>query len=252
VALSVLLFASAAYAIEHQLIGWLLRPAHNQSFIYTSPLDGINFIFKVCIYVGVGLSSPVIIYQLLRYLEPLLKHSSARFIYWGTAVSGLLAIAGMSFGYFVGLPAALDFLLHQFHTAQIKPLLTVDEYMSFVTVYMVGAALMFQIPLIVLFIDRVHRLKPRQLWHYERWVVLGSVVLAAVMNPSPNVIAILFIALPILLTYQLSIGIVWWLQNNGRRQKLLRLVEADAAVQAARFERVEQGIAQGRQLENLK
>src|SRR5579863_318074 len=63
VALSVALWSSAAYAIERRIINLLLQPAHGQNFIYTSPIDGINFQFKLCLYVGIGFSIPVIIYH---------------------------------------------------------------------------------------------------------------------------------------------------------------------------------------------
>lgn len=240
VALSIGIFGAAAYAVEHQLINLLLKPAGNQSFIYTSPIGGINFLFRVCLYAGIACSIPVIVYQFLRYIEPVLHRSSARFIYTGTAVSGVLALGGMAFGYFLGMPAALHFLLNQFHTAQIHPLLTVDEYMSFVTLYMFGAALMFQIPLIVLFINRIRPLTPRGLFHYEKWVIILSFVLAFIMDPTPNVIDQLFIALPIVLAYQLSISIIWWQHAHSRRHRLDSLLAADAAAQAERQERAAQ------------
>ena len=217
VALSVVVFSAAAYALERQVVSALLRPAHGQHFIYTSPIGGMNFLVKLCIYVGVAISIPVIVYQFLRYLEPLVPRSSTRFIFVGTLASGLFALAGMVFGYFIGLPAALEFLLHQFVTQQVSPLLTIESYLSFVSMYMIGAALMFQIPLIVLFINRIKPLKPSQLFHYERWVILVSVVLAFIMNPTPNIISQLFIAGPMILTYQISIAIIWW-QNRKAKQ----------------------------------
>ncbi|HVS58422.1 MAG TPA: twin-arginine translocase subunit TatC [Candidatus Saccharimonadales bacterium] len=237
IALSIVAFSIAAYAVEHQLINFLLKPSNGQQFIYTSPVGGLNFLFKVCLYVGIAASLPVIVYQFLRYVEPLLKRSSTRFIYWGTFSSGVLALVGMAFGYFIGLPAALHFLLHQFHTAQIHPLLTIDEYMSFVTLYMFGSALMFQVPLIVLFINRIKPMTPQKLLHYEKWVLILSFVLAFIMDPTPNVIDQVFIALPIVLSYQLSIGVIWWQHSHSRRTKVSQLRAQDATAQAERLER---------------
>jgi len=234
--LSVAIWSSAAYAVERQVIHLLLRPSHGQNFIYTSPIGGMNFLFRVCIYVGVAFSIPVIVYQFLRYIEPLMKSHSTRFIRYGSLASGLLAIAGMVFGYFIGLPAALNFLLHQFVTAQIHPLLTIEAYLSFVTMYMLGSALMFQIPLIVLFINRITPLKPQQLFHYERWVIVFSVVLALIMNPTPNLIDQIFVAGPIILSYQLAIAIIWW--RNRRPNKVKKLLSEDAKLRTERLRRV--------------
>jgi sec-independent protein translocase protein TatC len=237
IVLSVAIWSIAAYAVEHQVVNFLLRPSHGQNFIYTSPIGGMNFLFRVCIYVGVAFSIPVIVYQFLRYIEPLMKTHSAKFIRYGSLASGVLAVAGMVFGYFIGLPAALNFLLHQFVTAQIHPLLTIEAYLSFVTMYMLGAALMFQVPLIVLFINRITPLKPQQLFHYERWVIVFSVVLALIMNPTPNLFDQLFVAGPIILSYQLAIAIIWW--RNRRPNKVKQLFDEDAKLRAERLRRVE-------------
>lgn len=240
VALSVAIWSAVAYSVEHQLIEALLKPSHGQNFIYTSPIGGINFLFGVCLHIAVILSIPVIVYQFLRYIEPLMEAGSARFIRYGSAVSGILAGAGMLFGYFIGLPAALNFLLHQFVTAQIHPLITIEAYLSFVTMYMIGAALMFQVPLIVLFINRIKPLTPQKLFRYERWVILFAVVLALIMNPTPNLYDQIFVAGPIILSYQLSIGIIWW-QHRRRSKRSTKtdvLLAEDAKIQAERLQRV--------------
>lgn len=238
IALSVVIWSTAAYAVERHIVALLLRPAHGQSFIYTSPIDGINFLFKLCLYVGVALSIPVIVYQFLRFIEPLMQRSSVRFIRYSTLVSGVLALTGMVFGYFVGLPAALYFLLHQFVIAQIHPLLTIDAYLSFVLVYMLGSALVFQIPLIVLFINRIKPLTPRGLIKRERWAILFAVVLGFIMNPTPNIFDQLFVVGPIILSYQLSILLVWWQNRTPKKVVHLRAMRIqDAEKQAERFRR---------------
>lgn len=75
VAVSVTGFSAIAYGFERTVIKWLLKPAGDQRFIYTSPIGGIDFLFRVCIYIGIAVSIPVIVFQFLRYLEPLLKRA---------------------------------------------------------------------------------------------------------------------------------------------------------------------------------
>ncbi|SRR6266568_902635 len=239
IAISVAIFGAAAYGVERHVVSILLRPAHGQQFIYTSPGGGIDFLFRVCLYIGLTASIPIIIYQLLRYIEPLIKKESVHFIAWGSMASGILAIAGILYGYFWGLPAALHFLLHQFVTKQVQPLVTIQSYMSFVMVYMVGSALLFQVPLILLFINRIKPLKPQRLLHYERHVIAGALLIAAVMNPTPNIFALLLLAGPIILMYQAGIGIIWYLQHDTKKPaQVVALLEKDAETQAARTKRI--------------
>ncbi|HEY8999499.1 MAG TPA: twin-arginine translocase subunit TatC [Candidatus Saccharimonadales bacterium] len=238
VALSVGLWAAVAYAFERHIVAALLRPARDQQFIYTSVGGGIDFLFRVCLYAGVAASIPVIVFQILRYIQPLLKDEASRFIAWGSVISGVFALAGVVYGYFWGLPSALHFLLHQFVTAQIRPLVTIQSYMSFVTVYMLGSALLFQVPLLLIFINRVKPLKPQKLFHYERWVVLLAFIGSGLMNPSPNIFAQLLLAGPIILMYQVGIFVVWFVNRQPAKRtatpEVSALLERDAEARNAR------------------
>ncbi len=235
VAVSVGIWGAGAYFIQQKIVAALLRPAHNQQFIYTSVGGGIDFLFRVCIYTGVACSIPVIVFQILKYLEPLIKKDAIRFIAWGSAVSGVLALAGIAFGYFVGLPAALHFLLHQFTTDQIHPLVTIQSYMGFVTLYMLGSALLFQIPLLLVLINRIKPLKPQKLIKSERWVILISFVMGGIMNPSPRIQDQILLAGPMIAAYQVGIIIIW-LTNRGTRRpaRVVGLLQKDAEARAAR------------------
>jgi sec-independent protein translocase protein TatC len=236
VVVCILVGSIVAYALEKQLIAVLLRPSHGQHFIYTSPLGGINFIFSVCMYVGVAASIPIIVYHLLRFLQPLMRDTTARFIFIGSAVSGIVALGGIAFGYFIGLPAALHFLLHQFtNTTQIQALLSIQSYLSFVIAYMFGSALMFQLPLIMIFINRIKPLKPSKLFHYERFIIVFAFIAGFIMNPSPNLVDQMFVVVPIILMYQVGIGMIWYI-NKPRRHTVNTLLEHDAESQARRAE----------------
>lgn len=240
VALSIGGWACVAYGVEHYIVKALLKPAHDQQFIYTSPGGGIDFLFRVCLYTGIAMSIPVIVYQILRYAQPLIKAESTRFIALGSIISAILAVIGMAYGYFWGLPAALEFLLNQFVTKQIQPLVTIQSYMSFVMVYMLGSAMLLQVPLILIFINRIRPIKPQRLLKYERHVIVAAVVIAALMNPTPNIFALAFIALPIILMYQVGIFIIWWTNRKHAPRvhpaHVLDLIEQDMARQAERLQ----------------
>jgi sec-independent protein translocase protein TatC len=208
IAASVLFWGVAVYAVQQKVVHALLKPAGGQKFIYTSPGGGIDFLFRISVYSALVISLPVIVYNALRFIEPLITKASIRFIIFGTIASSVLAIAGVVFGYFIGLPAALHFLLHQFTTVQIQPLVTIQSYLGFVIVYMVGSAMLFQLPLLLLFINRIKPLQPQKLLHYERWVILAAFVVAGLMNPSPNIVSQLLVAGPFIIMYQVGIVLI--------------------------------------------
>jgi sec-independent protein translocase protein TatC len=236
---SVLTWSLLAYAFQHKIVKVLLKPSHGQNFVYTSPIGGIDFLFRVCLYTGLILSTPVIVYEILKFASPLMKHETEHFAVTGSIISGILALIGVLFGYFVGLPSALHFLLHQFVTGQIKPLITIQSYMSFVMVYMVGAALMLQIPLIVIFINRIKPLSPKGLFKYERWVIVLAFVMSGLMNPTPNVFDQLIVAGPIIIMYQVSIGIVAVLNKPRWLKEFFDLYNQDLQAQAERLSKAQ-------------
>jgi sec-independent protein translocase protein TatC len=236
IALAIAIGSAAAYAFETQLINALLRPSHGQHFIYTSPMGGINFVFSVCIYVGIAISLPVIVYHFLQFLRPLMRYSTSRFIFIGSTISGLVAVMGIAFGYFIGLPAALHFLLHQFVTSQIQPLITIQAYLSFVTAYLLGSALMFQLPLFLIFINRIKPLQPKRLLHFERHIIVVAFIVGFIMNPTPNLIDQLLVVVPIILMYQLGILLIWFINRSHNETMLHRLLAADSERQAGRMQ----------------
>jgi sec-independent protein translocase protein TatC len=229
--------SAIAYGFEHQIVDLLLHPSHGQEFIYTSPIGGMNFLFSVCLDIGLVLATPVIIYQLLAFLKPLMKNTTNRFLLLASAAAGAVALAGVVFGYFVGLPSALHFLLHQFTTVQVRPLITIQSYMQFVALYLFGSALMFQLPLILFIINRIKPLKPSGLFKYERHLIVGAFVTAFIMNPTPNVIDQMLVVVPIIIMYQIGIVMIW-LVNRGKKTSHIDLLrEQDAQRQAERASR---------------
>jgi sec-independent protein translocase protein TatC len=61
IAISVIAWSAAAYAIQQRIVNVLLKPSHGQSFVYTSPIGGIDFLFRVCLYTGLIFSIPFIV-----------------------------------------------------------------------------------------------------------------------------------------------------------------------------------------------
>lgn len=222
--------------IRERLVSFLIHPANDQQFIYTTPGGGFNFLLQISIYFGIVIGIPVIIYHVLRYLEPLLANPDRAFILKCAMLSAFLAICGMAFGYFVGLPAALIFLSNQFENKQITALFTLNDYLSFVTVYMLGSALMFQIPVVMVFINRIKPLSAKRLAISQRWVIVLAFVAAAIITPTPDMFNQCIIALPIILVYQFGVMLVAYQNKYSVAIKANRLRAIDKEVAEKRQE----------------
>lgn len=236
VALAIVAGSAVAYPLRQTIIDFLVAPAGDQQFIFTSPAGAIDFVFKVCLAAGVTVAIPIIIFHLLRYLQPLFPRATVKTALFGMIFSVFLAVLGMAFAYKFGLPAALNFLLQTFLTGQVEAMITIQSYMSFVVMYMLGAALIFQVPMILLFINRIKPLKPGKLFRQQRWVVLISFIVAALITPTPDIPSLLLLAIPMITMYQLGIILVWITnRNHGKKHRFNDLIEQDKQLQAERL-----------------
>ena len=215
VGLVVIAGATLTYNSHEVITRWLLDPTNGQQFIFTTPGGGFDFLLRLCLYGGLLCSIPALVYQALCFLRPLIKRDALRFVRWGGVASVVLALLGVAFGYFIGLPAAMHFLLHGFVSDQIEPLITIQSYLSFVLLYLFGCALLFQIPLVLLLINRMIRLSPRKLLKHERWFVVAALVIGAVINPSPNIQDQLLLSVPMIAMYNLGIGLIWFINRRA-------------------------------------
>lgn len=236
IAISIIGFAAVAFYFQKQILAILRYPAGDQIFVTTTPGGAFNFLFTICIATGVTASIPVIVYQILRYAQPVMKDGFMRTLTWGSIVSGLLAISGVVFGYFFGLPNSLKFLFGQSTNLNIEAMITIDSYASFVTMYLLGAALLFQVPLILLLINRIKPLKPSQLLRFERPFIIFSLIFGAIISPSPNIQDMLILAVPTIVMYQFSMIMIWIINRKHRRpKKVVQLRQKDAELQAQRL-----------------
>lgn len=212
----VVLASSAAFPFYQQIIDGLTLPlGGGQNLYYLTPIGGFSFIVKICLYVGILCGIPLIIYHLYRYLEPLMPHSKKPVLLY-VGMSSLLAVAGIMFAYFVSLPAALHFLTG-FNIDNVQAMLTVDSYLSFVMTYMLAAALLFQIPLVLLIINGIRPTPPRTLMKLQRYVILGSFIIAAVISPTPDLVNQALLAGPIIAMYQIGVVLVCLKQRYQKR-----------------------------------
>lgn len=227
VAAAVAVGAGIAYGFEHQIVDILLAPSHGQEFIYTSPIGGMNFLFTVCLDIGLVIATPIIIYHFLAFLQPLMRNSTRKFLLASSLTAGVVALCGVVFGFYVGLPSALHFLLHQFTTVQVKPLITIQAYMQFVALYLFGSALMFQVPIILYIINRIKPIKPSSLFKYERHLIVAAFLIAFIMNPTPNVVDQMMVVVPIIVMYQVGIALIWFVNKHGSASSRVRAMLAE-------------------------
>lgn len=213
--LALLVGTIGGYALHMTILDWLIKPL-NQPVFYTSPAGGFDFILKISLFFGALVALPVFIYNLLRFIAPALPKQSPKLLALLLIASCLLMMAGMSFAYFVSLPAALYFL-NAFTTDTIQALISTNEYFSFVTRYLFGFGLLFQLPLVLLTINSVQRISTKTLMDWQRWVIILSFLIAAILTPTPDMFNQLLMAVPLILLYEITVLLLVLVNSRARK-----------------------------------
>jgi len=207
VAIFFILGASLAYTFQAPVIEAVLAPLKGEKLVYLNPAGGFSFIFMVSIYSGIALAFPILIQQLYAFIRPALPTNAQKKSSLLIVGSFLLLIIGMAFGYFVAVPNALVFL-YSFADKFIDASLTADSYLNFVIAYTIGIGIVFQIPLLLLLINSIKPFTPGGLMKSEKWVIVISFIVAAIITPTPDPINQVIIAGPVVVVYQIGVIII--------------------------------------------
>lgn len=207
------------FAAYKQIYAVLLSPLHGQKLIYTSPTGSVDFLLSICVSIGVLMAIPAMLYHVVSFLSPAITSKDFQHKIGRLVVSSLtLAAGGAAVAYFLYIPPSLHFFQHGFNTPQITPLVTSQSYLHFVLTYMVGFALLFQLPLLMLLINRIKPLKPSKLMRKQRYIIVGSLIVAIIMPTPPDPISQVLTALPMVGLYQVGVLLIWGVQLRQRRR----------------------------------
>src|SRR5919106_5823639 len=171
--------------------------------IFLGPLDAFLTRVKVATYGGIVLALPIWLWEMWRFITPGLNPKEKRY-----AVPFVFAsIVLFAFGALVALltlPKALEFLL-DVGGSQLRPELTADKYLSFVSLMTVAFGVAFEFPVVLVFLLLARVLTTQQLRRWRRPAAVIIVVFAAVITPSQDPYSLFFMAAPMYLFYEMSI-----------------------------------------------
>lgn len=209
--------AGLGYLYRTEIINALAQPLHMPLY-YTSPSGGFMFVMQVCMMVGALFALPVFLYNGIRFFEPAFAKSrlSRQHISVIILISALLAVGGVLFAYFVVLPASIHFF-SLFNVGPVSAWISAKEYLTFTTSYLMLMALLFQLPLILLVANSIHRFPPGSIGRWRKWVIVGSFVVAFPLTF--DMVSQVLMAIPIILLYEVSGFIIWMVNRRAGRVK---------------------------------
>lgn len=182
-------------------------PAQGVKFLQLAPGEYFFVSLKVAAYSGLLLSTPFILYQIIQFVLPGLTRRERRLLGPVVLGSSVLFAAGLAFGYFLLIPAALKFFI-SYGADVVEQLWSIEKYFEFVLLLLFSTGIAFQIPVIQLLLGALGIVSSQQMFSGWRYVIMGAVVLGAVLTPSTDPLTQSLLAGAVLGLYFGGIGLV--------------------------------------------
>lgn len=196
----------------------ILRPSKLTTppltLINTVPYGQITFYMVVIFVAGLIASSPWILYQIWKFIQPGLLPKERKYISGIVTFTTFCFLGGVAFAYFIMLPYMLQFFA-SFGTPGIQNMISVIEYMSFVVQLILLSGLIFELPMVSYFLARLGILTPAFMRHYRRHAIVAILIISAIVTPTTDPITMGVFALPMFVLYEVSV----WIAAIARRRR---------------------------------
>lgn len=206
------------YGFREKIFYFLARPlievlpeGGNLAMLNVS--EGFFTYLKIAFYAGVFIASPVVFYEIWSFVSPGLYSKEKKAFVPFFFLSIVLFICGVTFGYIVVFPFGYKFLLN-YARGQIVATLSIGWYTSFAVKLLLAFGIIFQLPLVLFFLNLAGIVDKNALKRNRKYAFLGAFLVGAVLTP-PDVITQTFMAVPLFFLYEMSI---WLIAIFGRKK----------------------------------
>ncbi len=187
-----------------RLLALLMRPAGLSHLTALTVLEPLLVRFKLALVFGLVATFPWLLLQVLLFVAPALSPKEGRYVIPLAALSLILSVAGVLFGYFFILPVSTQWLIGQAGTV-ISLQITALSYVSYAVWFLAAVAIAFQTPMVVLSLIGMGILSSARLRREWRAVYAVITVLAAVITPDWSPVTMLLVGGAMAGLYELSL-----------------------------------------------
>ncbi|MDQ2826621.1 MAG: twin-arginine translocase subunit TatC [Actinomycetota bacterium] len=197
------------FVIYNHVLNFLITPyrevTHKDQFVFFDPLEAFATRLKVSAWTGVFLSSPVVLWQLWRFITPGLHKKEKRYAIPFIVASILLFMLGAAVALITFKPA-LRFLIGVGGN-NLTPLFSASKYLSLVILMIIAFGIAFEFPIVLVFLELAGVVSSRRLRQWRRPAIVIIVTVAAVITPSQDPYSLFAMAVPMYVFYEASIVI---------------------------------------------
>jgi sec-independent protein translocase protein TatC len=201
----------ADFLVKDVVLGPLLKVGLKPQVL--TPYGIVLTYMQVFIVTGVIGAMPVLLYQIWQFIAPGLLPNERKYAWWIVFFTSFCFLSGIAFAYFILVPTALAFF-STFGTDTFELNIAINEYISFILSLILGAGIVFELPMITYFLTKIGLLTPAFMRKYRRHSIVGILIISAIVTPTPDILTQSLLAAPMILLYEVSIYISKFAQRK--------------------------------------
>lgn len=176
--------------------------------------------------IGITLGFPYLLFEIWRFVKPALHENERKAASGFVFYASMLFILGILFGYYVVTPESISFLAGYQVSKIIENTFTIDSYLSSVSTLTLATGIVFELPILVYVLSNIGILSAKNMQQGRRYAIVGILIVAAVITPTPDILTMMVVTIPLFLLYEVGIIVA----GTVEKRRLKR--ERDEALKA--------------------
>jgi sec-independent protein translocase protein TatC len=208
-------------AAQAEILG--AAAAKGCSFQATSPTEGFWVMMKLAIVGGLIVAAPLVFWELWKFVAPGLYKKERRIALAVTGSTAACFAIGSVFGYYVLAKPAGYFLTKMLGTLsygdiRVEAIYKIEDVANFLMLTLAGCGVSFELPVLLVLLGAIGIISARSLWKFNKYALILSAVVGAVLTPSTDPFTQCLLAGPLFALYNISIVLVWLIERARRKR----------------------------------
>lgn len=184
--------------------------------ISTDPTGPFMTAMNVALIAAIIVSFPFLLLFLLQFILPGLKDNEKKLIFPAIAIGAGLFLTGIAFSYFIVLPKALQFFWEFGADMGVKPMWTLNQYITFATRFVLIFGISFELPILVMILVKLDILNYKLMKGTRAHAVVGIAIFSAIITPTQDALTLLLMIAPLYFLYEICIWLARYLEKKDR------------------------------------
>jgi sec-independent protein translocase protein TatC len=177
----------------------------NISLLNTEMAGQFTLQINSSLLIGITLGFPYLLWEIWRFIKPALHEKERKAARGFVMYATFLFVIGVLFGYYVITPESINFLAGYTVSTQIENKFSIDSYLSSVATLTLATGIVFELPILVYVLSSLGILTAKFMRETRRYAVVVILIVAAVVTPTPDMMTMLVVSIPLFVLYEVGI-----------------------------------------------